>query len=135
MDDSVSIGTEIWNDMEEPWREGETIIALPGYIWTTKWEVGKPYVITKFQDASAKLIAVYCDIARPVEAIKNGFTFTDLYLDVWYIPGYEPRVLDEDELQAALNARFITLEEATEARGVARSLIVRIKSDPNFLKF
>jgi predicted RNA-binding protein associated with RNAse of E/G family len=131
----ISIGTEVWNDMQEPWREGETIIAEPGYIWTTKWEVDKPYIITKFQDADSNLIAIYCDVARPIKAVGNGFTFTDLYLDVWQIPGQEPVVLDEDELKAAVKAGFINSNEASEACRVANELVAKLKNDPGFLKF
>ena len=130
----VSIGTEVWNNMEEPWKEGATVIAEPGYIWTTKWELGKPYIITKFQDAAANLIAIYCDVARPVQAIEGGFSFVDLYLDVWQIPGKEPKILDEDELEQAVEASYISPEEADEARRIANDLVISLKNDPGFLK-
>jgi predicted RNA-binding protein associated with RNAse of E/G family len=131
----VSIGTEVWNSMKEPWKEGTTIIAEPGYIWTTKWELDKPYIITKFQDAVNNLIAIYCDVARPVQAIEGGFSFIDLYLDVWQVPGEEPRILDEDELMQAVEASYISPEEANEARRIANDLVISLKNDPEFLKF
>lgn len=131
----VSIGTEIWNSMKEPWKEGTTIIAEPGYVWTTKWELDKPYIITKFQDTAVNLIAIYCDVSRPVQAIGDGYTFTDLYLDVWQVPGQEPRILDEDELKHAVEASYISPEEADEARRIANDLIISLKNDPEFLKF
>lgn len=96
--------------MKEPWVEGSTIIAEQGYIWKTKWEVGKPYVITKFQDAASNLIAVYCDVARPVEVIEGGFTFVDLYLDVWQVVGKDAVILDENELQDAVEAEYVSTE-------------------------
>lgn len=27
---TVAIGTEVWNELQEPWKEDDTIIALPG---------------------------------------------------------------------------------------------------------
>lgn len=133
--DSKSIGTEVWNEMDEPWQEGSTIIAEPGYAWTTKWEVGKPYIITKFQDAASNLIAIYCDVTRPVEKTENSFTFVDLYLDVWQQPGKDPTILDEDELEDAVSAGYISNDEAIQARQVADELVARLKNDAEFLKF
>jgi predicted RNA-binding protein associated with RNAse of E/G family len=133
--DQVSIGTEVWNDLEKPWAEGETIIALPGYKWVTKWEVGKPYIITKYHDEKDALIAIYCDVTRPVKAIEGGFEFIDLYLDVWQIPGKEPIVLDEDELQDAIIAGYLNTGEAHKAERIAKEIIINIKNSPDFLNF
>lgn len=131
----VSIGTEVWNEMKEPWSEGVTIIAEPGYIWTTKWEAGKPYIITKFQDAKGNLIAIYCDVARPVREIEGGFTFVDLYLDVWQLNGQKPIVLDKDELEDALNAGYITKDEAENTTEIAKDLIANLNNNQNFIDF
>lgn len=135
VNDRISIGTEIWNDLEDPWHEGEIIIAKPGYIWRTKWELGKPYIITKIQDEKSNLIAVYCDVARPVQAAGNGFTFIDLYLDVWIPYGQAPIIIDENELDNAVAASYITSDEAAEARRVASELITNVKNDSEFLNF
>lgn len=135
LSDTVSIGTEVWNELDEAWREGDTIIAQPGYIWTTKWELGKPYIITKFQDENGKLIAVYCDVARPVKKINNGFEFEDLYLDIWQIPEQRPVVLDRDELTEAVIAGYITRDESCEAERVADTLISALNNNPDFLAF
>lgn len=134
VNDSVSIGTEIWNEMEEPWRQGSTIIAKPGYIWTTKWELDKPYIITRFQDVASNLIAVYCDVSRPVRATDDGFSFIDLYLDVWQLPGEEPIILDEDELSEAVKANYISHDEAEIAQRIARELVASLKDDPDFIR-
>ncbi|MGV9001806.1 MAG: DUF402 domain-containing protein [Candidatus Saccharimonadaceae bacterium] len=135
IDEHVSIGTEVWNEMSQPWAEGPTVIAKPGYIWTSKWELNKPYIITKFQDADRKLVAVYCDVSRPVQAIGDGFSFIDLYLDVFQLPGQEPTILDKDELKAAVEATYITPDEAEEARRIADELVASLKNDPEFLQF
>jgi predicted RNA-binding protein associated with RNAse of E/G family len=123
LSETKAIGTEVWNEMSEPWKEGETIIALPGYIWTTQWEVGKPYIITEFKDEAGKLIATYCDVTRPVRLVEGGFEFVDLYLDVWMVAGKKPVVLDEDELHEAVTAGYVTQEEAEKAEAIALKLI------------
>jgi predicted RNA-binding protein associated with RNAse of E/G family len=135
VNDRVSIGTEIWNELEKPWTEGDTIIALPGYRWVTKWEIGKPYIITKYHDEKGSLIAIYCDVTQPVRAVEGGFEFIDLYLDVWQIPGQEPVILDEDELQDAITAGYLNANEAHEAERIAKEIIINIKISPDFLNF
>lgn len=132
---TIWIGTEVWNELEEPWREGSTIIANPNYIWKTKWELGKPYIITRFHDEGGKLIATYCDVSRPVKQIEGGLSFIDLYLDVWVLPGQEPVILDQEELDDAVKAEYVAPEEAIEANRVATELLSNIKNNPAFLDF
>lgn len=133
--DSVSISREIWGEMGEPWREGSVVIADTGYVWTTKWEVGEPYIVTKFHDTDGRLVGVYCDVSRPIEASEGGFSFEDLYLDVWQAPGGDPVVLDEDELIQATEAGYISVEEASGARRVAARIALRLAEDPEFIDF
>ncbi len=133
--DTLAIGREEWSEMNEPWREGEVIIAEPGYTWATRWEVDVPYIVTKFLNADSQLVGVYCDVSYPVEKIEGGFAFTDLYLDVWQPAGKGPTVLDEDELAAAVEAKYVTPEEADKARKVAREITDRLMSEPHFLQF
>jgi predicted RNA-binding protein associated with RNAse of E/G family len=120
--DNFAVGTEIWGELEKPWRQGETIIALPGYKWVTQWEVGKPYIITKFYDAEGNFIATYCDVARPLRRVDGGFETDDLYLDVWQVADSAPIILDEDELEIAITAGHITKDEAMISRQVADNL-------------
>ena len=135
VDDHISIGTEVWNEMKAPWEQSGIIIAEPGYSWVTKWEVEKPFVVTKFLDAAGNLIGIYCDVSRPVQRLNDGFSFTDLYLDVWQTPKAEPTILDEDELVDAVHANYISFEEAKGVRRVAEDLISHLKNDPEFLEF
>ncbi len=113
--DTLAFGTETWGELEKPWQQDETIIALAGYVWRTRWEVGKPYIINKYLDEKGKLVGIYCDICRPVEKVGEGLAFDDLYLDVWQIPGHDPVLLDEDELEGAIKVGYISQEEATTA--------------------
>ncbi len=132
---TIAIGTEVWNELQEPWQEGDTIIALPAYKWVTRWEAGKPYIINKFYDDANHLVGIYCDVARPVRQIEGGFEFDDLYLDVWWATGKPISVLDEDELQEALGAGYITTNEAVEAHRVAKELIELLKQQSEILQF
>lgn len=131
----MAIGTEIWGKITEPWTESGTVIADQGYRWVTKWQAGRPYIVTKFFDEKGELVGVYCDISRPVKRVEGGFTFDDLYLDVWMVPGQEPVILDEDELEAAVAAEYIRQAEAERAMQTALALVGGLKSDPSILDF
>jgi len=133
--DNNAIGTEVWGKLEKSWSESGTIIADEGYNWVTQWEVGRPYIITKFLDENGELVGVYCDISRPVERIQGGFTFDDLYLDVWMVSGQEPVILDEDELKEAVEAGYITQAEADQAMQVALALVDELKTRAEILEF
>lgn len=133
--ENKAVGTETWGELETPWMESGTIIAEPGYTWVTRWEAGKPYIITKFLNAEGELAGVYCDISRPVEREEDGFTFDDMYLDVWMVPGQEPVILDEDELKEAVQSGYITQAEAERALEVALALSNELKSSSKLLYF
>ncbi len=127
---------EIWNEMSEDWREGDTVIAKPGYKWISKWQVGKPYVIVKFYDNNENLVGVYCDVCHPVRRIENRLEYQDLYLDVWWTPkSSEPVVLDEDELQEALERKYVSSEDAEFAKSIAQELINKISENHPELQF
>lgn len=133
--DSLAFGTETWGEMDAPWQQDETVIALPGYIWRTRWEVGKPYIINKYLDNNGELVGIYCDIGRPVEKIESGLAFDDLYLDVWQVPGNAPTILDEDELTEAIKVGYISSEEAVTARQYAEEVKRLLLTQIDLLNF
>ncbi|MGH7196565.1 MAG: DUF402 domain-containing protein [Candidatus Saccharimonadales bacterium] len=131
----LGISTERWGKMPQVWQESGIVIADEGYQWRTRWEVGTPYIVTKLFDAAATLVGIYCDISRPVQRIESGFTFEDLYLDVWQTPNNQAVILDEDELQEALKANLITEQEALGAQKIAQQVQRQLDTDPNFTNF
>lgn len=133
--DRLAFGTETWGEMEKPWKQDKTIIALPEYVWRTRWEVDKPFIINKYFDNNGKLVGIYCDICRPVEKVENGLAFDDLYLDVWQVPGRMPIILDEDELEKAKKAGYISSEEAVTARQCAEKMKKLLLAQTDLLNF
>jgi len=133
--DTLAIGTETWGELDKPWQQDDTVIALPGYIWRTRWEVGRPYIINKFFDNNGHLVGIYCDICRPVEKIGGGLAFDDLYLDVWQVPGYEPVILDEYELDEAISAGYVRSEEAAVIRRHAEEVRQMLMVPTDLLDF
>jgi len=135
LNDNVAIGIERWNKLDESWSESGVIIAQEGYSWITKWETGKPYIITKFLNETGDIVGIYCDVSTPVERTDESFAFIDLYLDVWQVPGQSPVILDEDELRKAISAKYVSKEDADSAQYVAEQLIEELINNSEFLNF
>lgn len=136
LSNGVAILTEVWNEMEKDWSQDDVIIARPGYKWVSKWQVGKSYVIVRYYTNEDVLIGVYCDVCHPVTKNEGGLEYLDLYLDVWWAAGNgKPVVLDEDELQEALELKYVTEADAEFARATAQELVTKIQNKDQELQF
>lgn len=129
LEDGSGIGIEDWGNLASPWKIGDTIIANPNFRWITHWVPGQEYVITQFFTPDQQWVGTYCDITRPVQRIEGGFTYEDIYLDVWRREGDWPEILDEHELEMGVQEKFITIQEAHRARSIAQYLLVELTSD------
>jgi hypothetical protein len=63
-----------------------------------------------------EVLGYYSDIATPLRKENGAYYLTDLFLDLWLVPGQPPQVLDEDEFEAGIAAGLLTAEWQTEAR-------------------
>jgi predicted RNA-binding protein associated with RNAse of E/G family len=122
-DTSTATLTEIWNEPTQPWQESGTIIARKDFKWVSEWKVGQCYVVTEMYDNHGEYIARYVDICTPVKLQNGIFSFEDMYLDVWRPSGERAVLLDEDELEMALEEGHITPDQAERARMVAQELL------------
>lgn len=135
INDRLAFSTEKWGIIDKPWQQDNTIIARNGFIWKTRWEEGKSYLITKYFDEKNKLIGTYVDICRPVKTVKKSFKTTDLYLDVWQLSGHSPIILDEDELNESVKANYLNKREAEKAIKVAEMICVELSTKPDIFIF
>jgi predicted RNA-binding protein associated with RNAse of E/G family len=131
---TVLITKEIWNDMNSPWTEQGIIIANPGYVWVTKWEIGLNHTIWKAYDDNGNYLALYADIGSEVKKNDAGyFEFDDWYLDVFQPAGRKPMLLDEDELQDAVRLGYLNNEQAKIAYDEAYKLLKELELEtPDF---
>jgi len=129
LEDGSGIGIEDWGNLTSPWKIGDTIIANLDFRWITHWVPGQEYVITQFFTPDQQRVGTYCDITRPVQRIERGFTYEDIYLDVWRREGDRPEILDEHELEMGVQEKFITVQEAHRARMIAQHLLIELSSD------
>ncbi|MFW6084460.1 MAG: DUF402 domain-containing protein [Gemmatimonadota bacterium] len=97
-----------------PLEIGDTALmeggALLWFLFPGKaWEVAAAY------DADGELVGYYTNFIRPPRIEAGRWHLTDLFLDVWQPTGGTARLLDADDLEAAVADGTI---EAPEARSV-----------------
>jgi predicted RNA-binding protein associated with RNAse of E/G family len=122
--------------VNRPIRVGGEIIADCGYlsiwfIYRDRW-----YDVGKFYDAAGRWLGYYCDILKPVKKLlatsSRTVTLTDLFLDLWIARDGRAFVLDEEELDSALEKHAISTALAQEARKQVRWLarIAKVRQFP-----
>jgi len=85
---------------------------------------GRWHDIGRFHRADATFTGIYANILTPPVIHPGGrWETTDLFLDVWVNPAGELTVLDEDQLDEALQRGWITEELALRAREEAGRIV------------
>ncbi len=80
--------------------------------------------IGRFHTADGAFTGIYANVLTPVEMSPGRvWRTTDLFLDVWFEPGGAPKLLDEDEFQAALEAGALDADTGRRARREAHRLM------------
>jgi predicted RNA-binding protein associated with RNAse of E/G family len=118
--------------VDRPVKVDGQIIADAGYraiwfVYKNRW-----YDVGKFYDQAERWIGYYCDILKPVKRLlatrSRTVTFTDLFLDLWISNDGRALVLDQKELDSALEKHYISANLAREAKRHIRSLMQRVNS-------
>lgn len=80
--------------------------------------------IGRFHNAAGAFTGFYANLLTPVEMLPGDvWRTTDLFLDIWMKPGQAPKLLDEDELQDALDAGALKAGVAQRARKEAARIL------------
>jgi predicted RNA-binding protein associated with RNAse of E/G family len=80
--------------------------------------------IGRFHTRAGVFTGLYANILTPVEFMSpTEWRTTDLFLDIWIGADGAPRILDEDELQAAVRSGWVDAATAAAARATARRLV------------
>ncbi|WP_202708818.1 DUF402 domain-containing protein [Sporosalibacterium faouarense] len=115
--------------------EGSTLqLANDGYIWVKYLPVDYNYAVIAMYDHEYNLIQWYFDIIKEHGVNEDGkLYFDDLFLDVVVLANGEVFLLDEDELEEALENGEITDGEYNLAYKEARKLIDQINNNSNYV--
>jgi len=84
---------------------------------------GKWFTIVKIWNRQGQHTGYYCDIVMLPKTTDDCIEITDLFLDLWVSPDLRYKILDEDELEDALQKEWITRELYDRARRELKKLI------------
>jgi predicted RNA-binding protein associated with RNAse of E/G family len=65
---------------------------------------------------------IYVNVATPPIVADQSITWTDLYLDVIFVPDRPPRICDLDELELAVRSGLVAPHVAERAVGRAKEI-------------
>jgi hypothetical protein len=87
-------------------RAGQLRISRPG----------EPFSVLLFHHEDGSFRGWYVNLEQPQERTRFGFDIEDELLDIWVQPGKEPELLDEDELEEAIQRGFVSADSARRIR-------------------
>ncbi|ASI99921.1 DUF402 domain-containing protein [Thermococcus celer] len=89
--------------------------------------IGENYDILKVYDKNGNFKGLYMDVLAYTKRYGNTIEMLDLFLDIFVFPNGEAFLLDEDELEMALNYRLIDKETIDFAYSVANEILEKLK--------
>lgn len=108
--------------------ENNLVVLDDGYKWLELYpEDNKNIAVSVCLSDKDEILEWYFDIAKDTKLTEKGIPYIDdLYLDVIMSKDGKIKMVDEDELQEALDTNDITKEDYNLAYTVANSLIKQI---------
>jgi hypothetical protein len=97
-----------------------------GDVATTKVREGRWWYPTVYRGADGERKGTYVNVCTPVECFPDAVRYIDLHVDVVKGPDGEVRRVDDDELDAAVDAGLVSVAAAEKARSVASGLVEAI---------
>jgi uncharacterized protein len=110
--------------LEKPVRVHGSTVLEPGApaIWFTF--PGRAHDIGRFHLRDGTFTGLYADVLTPVEFVDRlTWKTTDLFLDLWLDRHGGCELLDEDELNAAVSAGWLTTAQELAARSESIRLL------------
>ncbi|MGD0495043.1 MAG: DUF402 domain-containing protein [Candidatus Bathyarchaeia archaeon] len=107
--------------------DGKTVMAS-GYQIVYFEMMRKWFSVGKIRDLDGKHTGYYCDIITPPRLLEDGVVeITDLFLDLWVSPDLRYKVLDEEELENALEKGWIEKQLYEKSRIELQKLVTSVK--------
>lgn len=89
--------------------------------------IGKNYDILKVYDEKGNFKGLYIDVLAYTKRYGDALEMLDLFLDIFVFPSGEAFLLDEDELEMALNYGLIDRGTLDFAYSVAGEILEKLK--------
>lgn len=110
-------------ELAQPMTDGSRVMLENGSLALWFTFPGEWHDIGLFHLADNTLTGLYANILTPPQIAGDVWHTTDLFLDLWWPSGEEVELLDEDELEEALERGVIDHETARLARAEAERLL------------
>ena len=98
----------------------------PGTLTLAYYEEGLQYVLWKMIGPDGRLVGHYVHLCDRVAIGPDRVEYDDQLLDLWFFPGGDCRVLDEDELHQACEDGLIDRKTAVRIQASAAEVKERI---------
>jgi len=122
-DEDLKIALQICDGSFVPVHiDGSTTLG-PGSMLVWYLFPGEGHEIGAFYDRNNRFQGHYINLIRPPSFGGSRWVVEDLYLDVWVPAEGRARLLDEDELEAAVEGGEISVAEAEDVRDRAAQLL------------
>jgi len=124
---SIIIAKSHFSGMLAPLRVNGVRVIDNGYGMLYFAFIGENYDILKVYDEEGDFKGLYIDVLAYTKREGNTLEMLDLFLDIFVFPDGEAFLLDEDELEMALNYGLIDRETFDFAYSVARDILEKLK--------
>lgn len=114
------VGLLTYSNVTRPVIKNTVTVIGDGVRWLQLAPRSGGWFMTAMFEGS-ELTQCYFDIVDEI-FFSGEASFTDLFLDVLFIPGKPPLILDADELSAALAEKVITQGQYDKAHRIAAEL-------------
>lgn len=108
-----------------PVRIDEATTLRPGSLLMWFLRPGQPFEVGAFYHGRGAFQGYYINLIRPPRLQSSPWIVEDLYLDVWLPEGGDGVLLDEDELDAAVDRAELSAAEADAVRRIGARLLAR----------
>ncbi len=123
----VIVAKSRFEGMLTPLKVNGVKVIDNGYIMVYFAFVGRNYDILKVYDEEGNFKGLYIDVLAYTRREGDTLEMLDLFLDIFVFPNWEAFLLDEDELEMAINYGLIGRETFDFAYSVADELLKKLK--------
>ncbi|GAB6102315.1 DUF402 domain-containing protein [Thermococcus atlanticus] len=123
----VIIARSEFKGMLAPLRVNGVEVIKNGYRMLYFAFIGENYDVLKVYDGEGNFKGLYIDVLAYTRREGDTLEMLDLFLDIFVFPDGEAFLLDEDELEMALNYGVIDKETFDFAYRVAREILEKLK--------
>lgn len=123
----VVVAKSRFEGMLAPLRVEGIEVIRNGYTMVYFAFIGENYDVLKVYDERGNFRGLYVDVLAYTKRDGNTIETLDLFLDIFIFPDGRAFLLDEDELEMALNYGLIDKETFDFAYRVARETMEKIK--------